>query len=266
MEDGLASVSLWRPYLFAMTIGMARMLGVISILPIFSYLSLSGGFRFAVAAAISAPVIYGLPGPVEAAQIDTLWLMALVMKEVLIGIGIGMLLALPFWAIALAGGAIDFQRMAATSITSMPDGTETTVLGLFLGLVYLAYIWASGAHLLAIGVVHHSYGLWPPLTFFPLETLSIKPFSDFMQELFLLGLLLAAPIIFVLLLSDLAVAALARFAPNMNAMLLAMQVKSLIVGIMLFLYVGVMFTAFADKLSYFFDVKILLTPFGFTQE
>ena len=73
-------------------------------------------------------------------------------------------------------------------------------------------------------------------------------------------------IIFVLLLSDLAVAALARFAPNMNAMLLAMQVKSLIVGIMLFLYVGVMFTAFADKLSYFFDVKILLTPFGFTQE
>lgn len=265
MEDLLAAtpdtVEVWRPYAYAVFLGLARMLGVISVLPLVSSLGLRGVLRFTVAAGLSAPVIYGLPGPIAAAEIDFLSLLALSVKEILIGVALGLLIGLPFWAIELAGGAIDFQRMAASSAAMTPAQTETTIIGLFLGLVYLAYAFASGAHLLALGLVHQSYALWPPLAFAPLGTITIEPILSFLQDLFTLGLLLGAPVIFMLLLSDLAVAALARFAPNMNAMLLAMQVKSLIVGGMLLIYLAVLFTAFGEQLNYFTDFETLLKAF-----
>ncbi len=259
--EGALGVELWKPYAFAAFLGFARMFGVLLVLPLLSNLGLRGILRITVAAGLSAPVIYGLTGPMASAELDGLSLLALVVKEVLVGVALGLLIGLPFWAIDLAGGALDFQRMAASSVAATPDGGQTTILGLFLGLVYLAYAFASGAHLLAVGVVHQSFALWPALSFAPVAALEIAPLTGFLQKLFALGLLLAAPIMFALLLSDLAVAALARFAPNMNAMLLAMQVKSLIVGFLLLLYLSVLFTAFGEQLGYFYDLEGLLKTF-----
>lgn len=257
----MESVELWRPYAFAAFLGFARMFGVMIVLPMIAQLGLRGVIRMTAAAALSAPVIYGLAEPVAAVELSGLELLGLIIKEALIGVALGLLVGLPFWAIDMAGVTLDFQRMAATSAATTPDQSQTTILGLFLGLVYLAYVFASGSHLLAIGVVHQSFALWPVLQFLPLGVLDVTPLLSFLQNLFALGLLLAAPILFVLLLSDLAVAALARFAPNMNAMLLAMQVKSLITGVMLLLYMGVLFSVFGDQLGYFFDLSDLLASF-----
>lgn len=257
-ETGRLSVEIWRPYAFAALIGLARMLGVIAVLPMLSQLGLRGIIRFTVAAGLSTPVILGLVAPVAAAEIDALHLLALMLKETLVGVGVGLLLGLPFWAATLAGSAIDMQRMAAASITATADGTETSVIGLFLGMIYVAFVFVSGAHLLALEVVLGSFALWPALALAPLGALEPTLFLAFLQDLFTLGLLLVAPIVFVLLLSDVAVAVLSRFAPNMNAMLLAMQVKSLIISGMLLLCIGVFFALFSDQLDYFVELRALI--------
>lgn len=257
-ETGRLSVEIWRPYAFAALIGLARMLGVIAVLPMLSQLGLRGVIRFTVAAGLSTPIVLGLVGPVAAAEIEPLTLLALMVKETLVGVGVGLLLGLPFWAASLAGSAIDMQRMAASAITAAADGSETSVIGLFIGMIYIAFVFATGAHLLAIEVVWASFSLWPALSLAPRATLEPSLFLPFLQDLFTLGLLLVAPIIFVLLLSDVAIAVLSRFAPNMNAMLLAMQVKSLIISGMLLLCIGVFFALFSDQLDYFVDLRAAL--------
>lgn len=254
--EGGPGLLFWALGLF---LGAVRAAAAFAIAPLFSYLGLRGVMRMAIAGALALPAALGLPEALAADPPDVLTLMALIAKEAIVGFALGLVIGLPFWAAEMAGAAIDQQRMAVSAMATMPDQrTETTVLGVFFGLLYTAYVFATDAHLDILRVLYGSYTLWPALSALPATALDVAPLVGFLQELFALALLLAAPIVLLLLLSDVGVAALARFAPQMNAMMLAMQVKSLVISVAAFLYLGFLFTAFGDQLGYFVDLRALL--------
>ena len=179
-------------------------------------------------------------------------MVALIAKEALVGAALGFLISLVFHAAAAAGFLGDTARGAANSEVMVPQtGQKTTTMGvLFFQLALVLFI-SLGGHRLIIAAIARSYAVLP-LAHFP-NTASLGTFAllctKLTAELILLAVSLAAPVIAALLLTDLALGWVNRFAPQLNVFFLAMPAKALLGVGVLVLAVGTIATVLPASLE-----------------
>ena len=186
----------------------------------------------------------------------------LFLKETLLGLGLGLLAGLPFWAIESAGIFMANQRGASQAEgTEILTGKSVSPMGgiLFQCLVYLFY--TSGAFLAFLGLIYASYELWPVTHVLPLPNGSALPlfFAGRVAWLMSSMLLIAAPIAAACLLVDISLGLINRFAPQLNAYVLAMPVKSGLAALLLCLYLGLLLSHAQDM---FRSIDGVLHSFG----
>ncbi|MBQ7738765.1 MAG: type III secretion system export apparatus subunit SctT [Desulfovibrionaceae bacterium] len=162
-------------------------------------------------------------------------------KEVVIGLALGFLAALPFWAIQSAGFFIDNQRGASQAEdTDILTGKSISPTGgvLFECLIYLLY--SSGAFLVFLGLVYASYEVWPVTHLLPFPTNFSIPlfFAERIAWLMTFMMLMSAPIAVACLLVDVSLGLINRFAPQLNAYVLAMPIKSGLASFLLYFYIA----------------------------
>ena len=238
--SGLLSVALGeaRVPLAAFALCLARLLGLLQLLPLSTRLGLTGLHRAGVAAGLTLPLLPMVIPQLQGADLSGAHLVLLTGKEAFVGFGLGILFALPFWTVEAAGELIDQQRGSRGATLPDPagegeNGITATLLVLTLVTVFLL---SGGMRWLFDGVVD-SYRLWPPTTIVP----PLRP-GDGLTMLTMLdgilgaGLLLAAPLLIAMLLAELSLALVSRFAPQLNVFDLAMSVKGLVYVIGLPLY------------------------------
>lgn len=165
------------------------------------------------------------------------------LKETLLGLGLGLLAGLPFWAVESAGVFMDNQRGASQAEgTEILTGKSVSPMGglLFQCLVYLFF--TSGAFLAFLGLIYASYELWPVTRMVPLPQGAIVPlfFAGKVAWLMTFMLLIAAPIAVACLLVDISLGLINRFSPQLNAYVLAMPIKSGLAAVLLCLYLGLL--------------------------
>ncbi|MCR4666085.1 MAG: type III secretion system export apparatus subunit SctT [Desulfovibrio sp.] len=165
------------------------------------------------------------------------------LKETLLGLALGLLAGLPFWAIESAGVFMDNQRGAAQAEgTEILTGKSVSPMGglLFQCLVYLFF--TTGAFLAFMGLVYASYELWPVTHFLPMPKTSSVPlfFAGKVAWLMSFMLLISAPIAVACLLVDISLGLINRFSPQLNAYVLAMPIKSGLAAVLLCLYLGLL--------------------------
>jgi type III secretion protein T len=230
--------ALVRIPLAAFGIGFARMFGLLLILPMSTRLGLRGLQRAGVAAALSCLIVPALVPQLDAQAFDTARLVLLIAKEACIGFMLGLLFAAPFWAAESAGEILDIQRgsrgaLAPDPVSEEQGGITATLLVLTTIAIFLA---SDGMHLL-INAMLQSYRVWPALDlaphFAPSAALQLLSLLD---DVLRAGLLLAAPILGAMLLTELTLALISRFAPQLNVFDLALSVKGLVFVIGLPLY------------------------------
>jgi type III secretion protein T len=216
--------------LVALGLAAARIYGVLLIMPVFTRTGITALLRGAVALALAlplVPVLLPLLGP-EPPRGGTL--IVLLAKEALIGVVIGVVLSVPFWAAEAAGEFIDQQR--GSEAATIPDPSQTNeagITGTLFVLTLTAIFFASGAMNLLIEAIYETWRIWPPLD--PLPTFSADAglrALALLDRVMLLGLVLAGPIIIALLLAEFGLALIGRFAPSLNVFDLAMAVKGIV--------------------------------------
>ena len=146
----------------------------------------------------------------------------------LVGLLLGYLLALPFWLFEAIGFIVDNQRGANMAAMLNPlTGSESSPLGLLMNMAFITIYIALGGMQVLLGVVYDSYKLWDPLQFWPHFG---EGFADLvfpqLNRMLAHCLLLAAPAMLVMLLSELSLALVSRFAPQLQVFFLAMPIKS----------------------------------------
>lgn len=232
----------WQQAFFAFAFSLPRMLVAFTLLPVFSRQSLPGLTRNSVAAALTLLV---LPVNIlDAPQVQPGWLqtLALTFKESLIGLLIGFVAAVPFWVAQSVGYFIDNQRgtTMASSIDPM-TGSQTSPTGLMLGQTLAVLFFVGGGVLLFLGALYESYRVWPLFTFYPhLNQAAIVPLLGLVDHLGALIVLLSAPIIIVMFMSEFALGLISRFTPQMNVFSLAMPIKSAVGLFVLVLYIAIL--------------------------
>lgn len=208
--------------------GFARVAPVFFILPFLNSSVLSGMVRTSV----TMLVALGLwPHPVEALPaFQALPLMALLAREVMIGLLLGCLLAWPFWVFHALGCIIDNQRGATLSSSIDPaNGIDTSEMANFFNLFAVVIYLYGGGMVLMLDMFRQSYQLCEPLgTCLPALPMVLGLINQIMSQ----ALVVASPVIAALLLSEVILGLLSRFAPQMNAFAVSLTVKS---GIALFI-------------------------------
>ena len=245
IEDWLRELGVYQ-HLMAVAVGMPRLFILCMIAPFFGSAVVSGQLRTALVAAIYMilhPLVQGqLPPdlPVGAGEVAHLGL--LIAKEVLLGLFLGWLAGIPFWAAQSGGFFIDNQRGASMAEGSDAlTGEQTSPTGiLFLqGTIYIFF--ASGAFLVFLGLVYSSYLVWPTTSFLPQLTQSATLFfAEQVSWLMLYMLLLAGPIVVACLLIDISLGLVNRFASQLNVYVLAMPIKSGVASFILLIYFGML--------------------------
>jgi type III secretion protein T len=240
------------PYVTAISIAIARAVALAAVLPMFSWLGLTGILRNAVMIAIALPVVSQVTSelavltPLQPAQV-----LMLVAKEAVIGILLGLLFGLPFWAVEAAGELIDMQRGVNGAYLLDPNASgQASPVGTLFVLVLLALFFAGNGLGVLAEALYASYALWPVTQLLP-------PFTGETPTLLLglldhvvrLGLLLAVPLVIVMLLADIALAVIGRMAPQLNVFDLSLSVKSAALVLVLPIYAIFLVPYFNDSLG-----------------
>jgi flagellar biosynthetic protein FliR len=170
-----------------------------------------------------------------------------IIREVLVGLGIGAILRAFMTALSTAGEAVSLQTALSFAQTANPlQAQPGTTLSAFLMLLGTTLIFATNTHHLFIAGLVGSYELIAPAR--PLVTGDFVSLAvDTVNDAFLLGIQLAAPVLVFGLIFNLASGLVARVMPQFQVFFAAAPL-SIILGLSVFaLSLGVVGTVFIDR-------------------
>jgi len=212
----------------------ARLAPIFFMLPFFGSHVLTGAPRMAVMVLVGM-AFWPLAGQ-ELPRLDSLGFYGLLLREVGIGVILGCLLSWPFWVFHAMGNLIDNQRGAMLSSTVDPaNGNETSELANFFQMFAAVIFLEGGGMAVFAETLGQSYRLCSPLAECQWH---LAPLLELLDPLVGKTLLISAPVVATLLLSEALLGLLARYAPQMNAFSVSLTVKGVIALVVLLLYFG----------------------------
>lgn len=204
-----------------------------------------------IVALLFTVLIYPLVVDQVPAGIETnfFFVMALMAKEVLYGLAIGLAAGMIFYAFDAAGQIIDAQRGASMAQLFSPQtGHQITVFGQFSLQLGIVLFLSLGGHRLFLHSLFESFRLLPIQelpTFGPSYLAMIDMFIVISGQVLLLAAQLAAPIIIAIFVVDIILGVMNRISPAVNVLSLGFVLRG-IIGVLIFF---ISITVFAHQMS-----------------
>lgn len=222
--------------MLALSLAIARIFPCILITPIFSFSSLKGMIRTAIVVSLALFVTPTIAPQISPVTQNAWFLIGMMFKEILLGVFLGFMLALPFWLFESVGALFDNQRGALSGGQLNPAlGPDATPLGnMMLQWAMILLVLGFGLSLVT-QVIWDSYRLWPANAWLP--ALNQAGFHDFLQRvasMFVDIVLYAGPLVLLLMLLDFCIGILSIYSPQLQATVLTVPVKCL-VGMLFFI-------------------------------
>lgn len=180
-----------------------------------------------------------------------LMLLALLLKEALIGVLLGFAIAVVFWVAEGAGALIDncagFNNAQQTNPLS---GEQSTPVSNLLSQLVIAGFYMLGGMVVCAGLLFESFRWWPLARLAPDLAGGLTEFISFQVEgYFSTVVKIAAPVMLVLVLIDLAFGLLAKTAEKLEPNNLAQPIKGVVATVMLALLVSLFFDQARESIS-----------------
>ncbi|MFM1770082.1 MAG: hypothetical protein RJA22_2611 [Verrucomicrobiota bacterium] len=194
-----------------------RVSAVLAVFPLFSMPNVPVALRAALGAVLAFLVAASLPAPVPAPPsfAGLVWVMT---QEVLVGLLLGFVSRFVFYTLEFTGGIIAAEMGLSWGASISPIGNaRSETPGLILFLLGAALFLTLNLHHWLLLAVQRSYSLLPVGT----AGLSFDLFRDLTSragQLFVVGLLMAAPVVAVSFVINLVFAVIGRAVPQMNVL------------------------------------------------
>jgi flagellar biosynthetic protein FliR len=161
-------------------------------------------------------------------------------RETCIGLALGFMMRMFFFAVAIAGEIISISMgLASAQLFNPSMGTQTNVIEQFQNILATIFFLAINGHHLFIAGLGKSFELLPVSAI----GLNYKAFTSFAiasQEVILMGLKMSAPVLVAIFLANLSMGILGKAVPQIN----------------------VLVTSFSVTIILGFAVMILMLPFS----
>ncbi len=263
MESLLESLQITE-HALAVMVGLPRILMIMAVVPFLGSQVLTGHLKMCIAVSfylVLHPVMLETVSFSGGGIYYLLHVAVVMIKECVLGILIGFLIGVVFWAVQSAGFFIDNQRGLTQAMGSDAlSGEESSPLGIFLFQAITYVFFAGGSFVLFLNFLYASYVLWPVQELLPFSVFMQRQFPLFFVEqvngLMLMMLLLSAPIVVTCLLTDISLGLINRFAAQLNVYILAMPIKSGLVSFLLIFYFSILIYSVLPHLnSVFYEIQ-----------
>lgn len=211
-------------WLVATVLVSVRVAGATMIAPVLGPSQIPAPARVLLVMGLSAFMVAAAPGASVAPPLSSAGFMAAVASEAALGFMFAFGFIAAYGATQLAGRALDVQvGFGAAGILNPATRDFSPLLGAILGMLLVAVFLALDGHLVLLKALALSLAALPPGAL--LEHFDVALVLKHSAASFSFGLALAAPVMFMLLLSDLAMAVFARSMPQLNIFVLGFAVK-----------------------------------------
>lgn len=253
----------WTEQLARFLLVLARVAGIFSIAPVLGQHQVPGQVRIILAAALALAIAPIAPMPDPGVLSGNLQFVLAAVREGMVGLAIGFIAQLVVSAVIIAGEMIDYQMGFGLSGSVDPiTNVQMPTIAKFLQMVVTIVFLVVGAHHFLIKALADSFliiGTGESVNF----GAAAMPVWDLFMQVFLTGLKVAAPIVGVLLLCDLALGLAARTTPQMNLLMVGFPIK-MGVGILAMLVALPIFHAVMGSMTanLYGDVMVVVRALG----
>lgn len=211
---------------------LVRMSAFVMAAPFFGYRSIPNRVKAAISVWLSIVVIYTVPA-VPLDYEGVLGFSVLILKEMIIGIVLGLMCNLYFYIVSFAGQIMDMEM--GLSMANMYDPTtniQVTVTGNIYNYFLMLMLVVTNMHYYIIRAITDSF------SYFNIGEAIIRTdvlkniMVDFMANYFLIAVRIVLPVFCCMLLINVILGVLTKAAPQMNMFAVGIQIK-VIVGIVL---------------------------------
>jgi len=192
--------------------------------PVFGPAQIPGTARVLLTLALSAMLVAALPAAAAPAINSVPGLTAAALGELIIGAGLSFGFLTAYAATQVAGRVLDIQIGfgVATVLNPAVQGFGSLLGSAFGMIAVAAFLGMNGHHVLIQALALSAHNVPPGSVSYALDWAAVFKQSGVM---FTFGAALAAPVMLALLLTDVAMAVLARSMPLLNVFVLSFSVK-----------------------------------------
>jgi flagellar biosynthetic protein FliR len=191
-----------------------RILAMLATAPVFDNRTVQRRTRVGLAALIAIVMMPLLPAPPVLSSAQAI---PVLIQQILIGVAMGFSMRLVFAAFEMAGDLLGLQMgLAFAQFIDPARGTQTPLIGSFLGVLASLVFLVIDGHLLVIAAVVQSFELIPISA--NLSVVNTQNIAMAGSIMFMLALQIALPVMAAVLISNIVLGILARAAPQLNVM------------------------------------------------
>lgn len=242
-----------RPLVLTAVLCLTRTVMATLVVPFLGGESVQVSVRSAIAVSVSL-VLFPLVAPTVPRELTPpVVLAALFLKEAILGFLLGFVAAKLFWVALGVGMVVDNQRGASMAEMLDPSSSEqVSPMGQFLQQTVIALFYASGGFLVFLAAVFQSYVVWPVFTFYPQFSEAFPVlFLGLLDDIMHMIIVLTAPLMITLFLSEFGLGLINRFAPQLNVFSLSMPIKSLVAVVVMVCYLPYLMHRFQQEGTHF---------------
>lgn len=237
-----------------LSVGAARAIGIMIVLPVFTRAQFGGVLRGTLAIALALPHVVQTADALAAIDGNgrIIQLSLITLKELFVGFMVGCLLSVPFWAIQAVGELIDMQRGITSEVAPIDPSSPfpSSAVGFFLGLAAVTLFVAAGGLETTVDTLYRSYGIWPVTTLIPaIDPARAAEMFKLLDHIVRFGVVVGGPVIIFLLLIDIAVMLIGRFAPQFKPFDLAPMIKNIGFALFMLVYAAFLFDYLGAELA-----------------
>ncbi len=201
----------------------ARVLAFFVTLPLFSYRTIPTMFKIGFSFFLSLIIVSTIGSTLI--QVDHFFIF-LLMKEVLVGLLIGLIAFIILSAVQIAGGFIDFQMgFAVANVIDPQTGAQSPLIGQYFYIFALLFLLSVNGHYLLIDGIINSYQFVPLESFISFNDLFSEYIIKTFNKMFLIAFQMAIPLVGCLFLVDVALGIIARTVPQLNVFVVGLPLK-----------------------------------------
>lgn len=210
-----------------------RILGLMVVGPFFKSPSIITQVKIYISAILAIVITSAFWSEQPSIDFHPWYLILLVIKEFFVGMIIGFSADMVFQAARFAGGLIDFDMgYQAASLFDLESNTPTLIGELKATIALMLFLFIDGHHYLIESLFASARAV--PLTYFAITQSTFSLLVKMMATMTIIAIKIAAPVLISLFLTNLALALLARVAPQTNIFILSFTAK-IIVGLLVLL-------------------------------
>jgi flagellar biosynthetic protein FliR len=239
-------------YFPAFLLVFARVSSFFATLPLFSYRTIPTVYKVGLSFFLSWMMFFAISKPTVA--LDGVYVL-LVIKEVLVGFGIGLFASLIMAAVQIIGGLIDFQMgFAIANVIDPQTGAQSPLMGQYLYTFALLLLLSVNGHHLLLDGVFYSYQFipldhWPQFANGHAVSYIVKSLS----AMFAIAFQMSIPLVGCLFLVDVALGIVARTVPQLNIFVAGFPIKIAAALLLLIVAMATLFIA----VHHLFDIMFV---------